>query len=92
MARTDSPHRESLPSKARRLLEEGHVSSAGCASVFDVVGDSGTTWRVVLGDQWAMCGCPARREQCSHVLAAMAALDELGDEQATMHVLRLAAA
>ncbi len=91
MARTTSPHRESLPSKARRLLEDGRVSSVGCASAWDVEGDHGTTWRVVLGDQWAMCGCPAQREQCSHVLAAMAALDELGDERAVVHVLRSSA-
>lgn len=87
---TVSPHRESLPAKARRLLDQGRVVSVGSASVWDVAGDN-ATYRVVLGDQWAVCGCPAQREQCSHVLAAMAALDELGDERAAAHALRSAA-
>lgn len=63
--------------KATRLLAECRVDPAGVAAVYDVVGDSGDTYRVIVGDGWAQCPCPAHRELCSHAEAAILLHDAL---------------
>lgn len=55
--------------KACRLLAEKRVMPGGAAVVYNVKGDHGY-YRVVLGDGWSSCSCPALRECCSHVEAA----------------------
>ncbi|MDP2711038.1 MAG: hypothetical protein Q8O56_07445 [Solirubrobacteraceae bacterium] len=56
--------------KARRLLAEQRLFPIGAATAYTVVGDDGT-YRVVIGDGWAMCPCPEHRELCTHVEAAL---------------------
>ncbi len=62
MARTASP-------KVLTLLAEARVMPVGVASVYEVAGDHGT-YRVIVGDGWTQCPCPANREACSHAIAA----------------------
>ncbi len=56
--------------KVVRLLTEGRVMPAGTASAYDVRGDHGT-YRVIVGDGWTQCPCPAHRELCSHAESAL---------------------
>ncbi len=59
-----------VSAKARRLLAQQRVMPAGTATAYDVAGDHGG-YRVFLGDGWRFCPCPAHRELCSHVEAAL---------------------
>lgn len=68
----------SVPAKAIRLLAEARVKPAGTAAVYEVAGDNGT-YRVVVGDGWTQCPCPANRELCSHAIAAGHLHDALVD-------------
>lgn len=62
--------------KARRLLAEARVEPRGIAAVYDVRGDH-STYRVVVGDGWVHCPCPAHREMCSHAESAVLLHDAL---------------
>lgn len=67
----DEEHAVPAPSaKVRRLLADKRVLPAGAATAYDVRGDHGQ-YRVLLGDRWTHCDCPAQRERCSHVEAAL---------------------
>ena len=70
--------------KAARLLAQDRVHHRGVAAVLDVQGTRGT-YRVVLLDGDPSCTCPAV-VQCSHIRAAVLAVDELGAERAVAHV------
>ncbi len=71
MARTAS-------TKVRTLLAEARVMPAGTAAVYEVAGDN-ATYRVIVGDGWTQCPCPANREACSHAIAAGHLHDALVD-------------
>jgi hypothetical protein len=61
--------------KAGRLVAEGkvvHLKNGHCTErrcEYRVQGDHGV-YRVLLGDRWASCTCPAVRT-CSHIKAAL---------------------
>lgn len=59
-----------VSAKALRLLAEKRVSPAGIAACFEVIGDSGDIYRVIVGDGWVQCPCAAHREMCSHAEAS----------------------
>jgi hypothetical protein len=54
--------------KVTRLLAEQRVTPRGCAAVYRVKGDTGT-YRVILGDDFQSCSCPAHGT-CTHLTAA----------------------
>lgn len=62
--------------KATRLLSEARLQPAGIAAVYTVKGDH-DTYRVIVGDGWTQCPCPAHRELCSHAEAAQLLHDAL---------------
>ncbi len=69
--------REDLAAGARhgladRLARGPALVAGGVADVFYVAGH-----RVVLGDGFVTCECPANREHCDHVLRAIAHRDEV---------------
>lgn len=80
-----------VSAKATRLVAEDRVRPEGCAAVLSVTGEH-DTYRVVLGDGFALCDCPALREDCSHVLASRLMLDGLASERASAHIVSRAAA
>ena len=69
--------------KAVRLLAECKVKPAGGAAVYFVEGTH-DTYRVILGDGFATCECPALRG-CSHLEAATLLHEALAVERAAAH-------
>ncbi len=78
-----------VTAKVRRLLADGRVQPAGCAAVVYVDGDNGR-YRVILGEDFTSCSCPALRERCSHVCAALLQQAALEDQRAEDHLRKLA--
>lgn len=60
---------EAVIDKAARLLAEGRVAPTDGDFIFEVTGDSGTYWPVVVTDDRSFCPCPAQTG-CSHLQAA----------------------
>ncbi len=80
-----------VTAKVRRYLHEGRVQPEGCAAVIYVDGDTGR-YRVILGEDFTSCSCPALRERCSHVCAAILQQAALEDERDRAHLLKLTGA
>lgn len=55
--------------KALRIQGSGRVIEVQAARVFQVKGDGGSTYTVVIADDVIACGCPAHG-LCKHVAAA----------------------
>jgi uncharacterized Zn finger protein len=69
--------------KVSRLLSEKRVTPRGAASVYDVRGDTGTH-RVILGDDFSSCTCPAHGT-CSHLTAARLLHDAIDEQHQLSH-------
>jgi uncharacterized Zn finger protein len=73
-------------SKVSRLLAEKRVTPRGAASVYDIQGDSGR-YRVVLGEDFSSCTCPAHGT-CSHMTAARLLHDAIDDDRRAQHAAK----
>ncbi len=80
-----------VTAKVRRLLAKGAVLPLGAAAVYHVEGDH-DTYRVILGEDFTSCSCPALRERCSHVCAALLQQAALEDQRAEDHLRKLTGA
>lgn len=60
--------------RAAELAHQGRVTADGIAAVYLVNGQRGV-YRVVVGDGWNTCTCPATKP-CKHIGAALLAHDE----------------
>jgi uncharacterized Zn finger protein len=60
---------QAVMTKGMRLADEGRASELH-GRVFEVRGDTGRTYTVVIGGTSAGCDCPATGT-CSHVVAAV---------------------
>lgn len=75
-------------SKVGRLLAEKRVMPRGAASVYDIQGDN-DTYRVVLGEDFSSCTCPAYGT-CSHMTAARLLHDALDEDRRAQHAAKKA--